>query len=124
MESVTAHLSIGDFSRATHMTVKMLRHYHQIGLLEPADVDPHTGYRRYTAEQIPTAQVIRRLRGLDMPLEEIQAVLAAHVARHALAVAGPIREYYLVGPDDTADEAGWRTEIGWPVFTTGWPAAR
>jgi len=30
--------SIGDFSRATHMSVKMLRHYHQIGLLEPADV--------------------------------------------------------------------------------------
>ena len=59
------------------MTVKMLRHYHQTGLLEPADVNPHTGYRRYTAEQIPAAQVIRRLRGLDMPLEEIQAVLAA-----------------------------------------------
>ena len=77
MDSVTAHLSIGDFSRATHMTVKMLRHYHQIGLLEPADVNPHTGHRRYTAEQIPTAQVIHRLRGLDMPLEEIQAVLAA-----------------------------------------------
>ncbi|MGY4773103.1 MerR family transcriptional regulator [Kribbella sp. CWNU-51] len=74
---MTAHLSIGDFSRATHMTVKMLRHYHQIGLLEPADVDVHTGYRRYTDAQIPTAQVIRRLRGLDMPLEEIQAVLTA-----------------------------------------------
>ncbi len=77
MDCVTAHLSIGDFSRATHMTVKMLRHYHQIGLLEPADVDRHNGYRRYNAEQIPTAQVIRRLRDLDMPLEEIQAVLAA-----------------------------------------------
>ena len=276
MDSVTAHLSIGDFSRAIHMTVKTLRHYHQIGLLEPADVDPHTGYRRYTAEQIPTAQVIRRLRDLDMPLEEIQAVLAApdvptrsaritshlsrleddlerrqravaslrdllapappdapatikvrsvpavpaaaitgvvdvedsepwlqgalgelhatlaaqdlpadghaggifaddlfthhrgqatvfvpctgpvrpvgrvvslvvpavelaiiehqgppadvdraygtlaaYVARHALAVDGPIREYYLVGQRDTADDSRWRTEIGWPVFQIG-----
>jgi DNA-binding transcriptional MerR regulator len=73
----TAALSIGDFSRATHMSVKMLRHYHQIGLLEPADVDPHTGYRRYTADQIPTAQVIRRFRGLQMPLEQIRDVLAA-----------------------------------------------
>jgi DNA-binding transcriptional MerR regulator len=72
-----SYLSIGDFSRATHMTVKMLRHYHQIGLLEPADVDPNTGYRRYTTEQLPTAQVIRRFRELDMPLEQIQAVLAA-----------------------------------------------
>ncbi len=55
----------------------MLRHYHQIGLLEPADVDPNSGYRRYVPEQIPTAQVIRRFRDLDMPLEQIKAVLAA-----------------------------------------------
>jgi DNA-binding transcriptional MerR regulator len=59
------------------MTVKTLRHYHQVGLLEPAAVDPDTGYRRYTAEQIPTAQVIRRFRELDMPLEDIRSVLAA-----------------------------------------------
>ena len=274
MDRVIALLSIGDFSRATHMSVKMLRHYHRLGLLEPAHVDPHTGYRRYTTEQIPTAQVIRRFRELDMPLEEIQAVLAAsdlrtrneritshlsrledelgrtqravaslrdllapapdvparielrrlqavpaaaisavvgaedsgtwfqgalgelyatlaaqhvqadgpaggifadelfthhrgqatifvpcvtpvrpmgrvtglevpaaelaviehagppadvdraygtlaaYVARHALAVEGPIREYYLVGQHETADTAQWRTEIGWPIFQT------
>jgi DNA-binding transcriptional MerR regulator len=277
MKVMSTYLSIGDFSRATHLSVKMLRHYHRIGLLEPADVDPGTGYRRYTTEQLPTAQVIRRFRALDMPLEEIQAVLAAsdvrtrteriaahlsrledelgrtqravvslrdllappapdvraagielrsalagpaaaiievvdagdsaawlqgalgelhatlaaqnvpaggpaggifaddvfthhrgqvtifvpcrgpvrpmgrvtarvvpavelavithsgppddvdrayaslatYVTRHALAVDGPIREYYLVGPRDTADTAQWRTEIGWPVFQTG-----
>ena len=73
----TAALSIGDFSRATLMSVKMLRHYHEIALLEPADVDPYTGYRRYTADQIPTAQVIRRFRELQMPLERIRDVLAA-----------------------------------------------
>jgi len=70
-------LAIGDFSRATHLSVKTLRHYHRIGLLEPADVDPDTGHRRYVTEQIPTAQVIRRFRALEMPLEEIQAVIAA-----------------------------------------------
>ena len=70
-------LSIGDFARAAHMSVKMLRHYHQIGLLEPADVDPDTGYRSYTVEQLPLAQVIRRFRALSMPLEQIQAVLTA-----------------------------------------------
>lgn len=275
MDPMPAYLSIGDFSRATHLTVKTLRHYHRVGLLEPAAVDSHTGYRRYTAEQIPTAQVIRRFRDLDMPLEEIQAVLAApdlrtrnerisshlhrleeelgrtrravtalrdllapatadvpagvelrsveahvaatisevvdaedsvpwlqgalgelyatmaaqnlpptgpaggvyadevfthhrgratifipcagpiralgrvasrvipaaelavithsgppaavdraygtlaaYVSRHALAVDGPIREYYLVGRHDTADMSQWRTEIGWPVFRT------
>ena len=276
MGGVPGYLSIGDFSRATHMTVRTLRHYHQIGLLEPAEVDPDTGYRRYATDQIPAAQVIRRFRDLDMPLEEIQAVLsapdlrtrnqritahlvrleeelgrvqsatgslrdllaapapddisarielrsvpaveaaaivdvvdaeesvawlqgalgelhatlaarnapggglaggiysdevftqhcgqatifvpcagplrptgrvsstlipaaelaviehrgppadvdraygvlAAYVARHALAVAGPIREYYLVGQHDTPDTAQWRTEIGWPIFQT------
>jgi DNA-binding transcriptional MerR regulator len=271
---MTATLTIGDFARATHLSAKTLRHYHQIGLLEPADVDPENGYRRYATEQIPAAQVIRRFRALDMPLEEIQAVLrapdlptrdrliAAHLARmetglirtqqavaslrellehraapapighrridavaaaaitevidlgdampwfqgalgelratlaaqgiradgppagifaselfaddrgeitifvpsggplrpmgrvkpmtvpaaelativhdgphadtdraygtlasyvteHELAVDGPLREYYLVGPGDTADETAWRTEIGWPVFATG-----
>jgi DNA-binding transcriptional MerR regulator len=276
MVTVLGYLSIGDFSRATHLTVKTLRHYHQLGLLEPAEVDPQTGYRRYAAGQIATAQVIRRFRDLGMPLEEIQGVLsapdlrtrneritahlsrleeelgraqwaltslrdlvappapegaparielravpavpaaaitgtvgaeesvawlqgalgellatlaaqnvpaggpaggiysdevftrhrgqvtifvpcagsmtpvgrvapalipatelaviehsgppadvdraygalAAYVARHALAVDGPIREYYLVGQRDTADASRWRTEIGWPVFRT------
>jgi DNA-binding transcriptional MerR regulator len=70
-------LPIGDFSRATHLSIKTLRHYHRIGLLEPADVDSGTGHRRYTTDQIATAQVIRRFRSLDMPLEEIHAVIAA-----------------------------------------------
>jgi DNA-binding transcriptional MerR regulator/effector-binding domain-containing protein len=271
---VPASLSIGDFSRATHLSVKMLRHYHRLGLLEPSDVDPETGYRRYTADQIPAAQVIRRFRDLDMPLDQIHAVLdapdlpsrnqlisahltqleddmsrtqqaiaslrdlladpagalpviqrrvgavlaaaitavvgiedllpwylgalgelhatleargvrpsgpaggmyatelfsdekgqatvfvptptevqllgrvapqvipaaelavivhrgshasvdrsygalAAYVAGHALQVDGPIREYYLTGRHDTPDEGAWRTEICWPIFSTG-----
>jgi DNA-binding transcriptional MerR regulator len=271
---VPASLAIGDFSRATHLSVKTLRHYHRIRLLEPADVDAGTGYRRYTTEQIPVAQVIRRFRDLGMPLGEIHAVLdapdlrtrnrliSAHLARleqglartqsavaslrdlledpsavapiehrrveptmvaaitavvdlsdllpwyegalgelratlaaqgvasagpagglyasdlfaeergeatifvpataevrqlgrvttrivpaaelavilhpgshaevdraygalgayvtdHALQVDGPIREYYLVSRADTPDESRWRTEIGWPIFSTG-----
>ena len=57
---MASSLAIGDFSRATHLTIKTLRHYHRIGLLEPAHVDPDTGRRRYGTDQIPTAQVIRR----------------------------------------------------------------
>jgi DNA-binding transcriptional MerR regulator len=274
MGGMLTYLSIGDFSRATHMTVKTLRHYHRIGLLEPAEVDAHTGYRRYGVDQIAVAQVIRRFRDLGMPLEEVRGVLrapdlrarneriaahlrrleeelgrtgravaslrelldpgagaqevelraveataaaaivevvdagdavawfqgalgelyatlaaqgvpaagvaggvfadelftrhrgeatvfvpcagpvravgrvgprvipaaelavithegppddvdraygalASHVARRALAVDGPIREYYLVGARDTADAGRWRTEVCWPVFRTG-----
>jgi len=74
---VTSSLAIGDFSRATHLSVKTLRNYHRLGLLEPAEVDVETGYRRYTSDQIPTAQIIRRFRDLDMPLGEIAAVLKA-----------------------------------------------
>jgi len=80
---------VGDFSRATHLSVKTLRHYHQVGLLEPAAVNLDTGYRYYSAGQIPTAQVIRRLRDLEMPVAEIKAVLAAPdaPARNALIAA-------------------------------------
>jgi DNA-binding transcriptional MerR regulator len=74
---MSSSLAIGDFSRATHLTVKTLHHYHETGLLEPAQIDPQTGYRRYTAEQIQVAQIIRRFRDLDMPLNQIRAVLAA-----------------------------------------------
>lgn len=271
---MAASLAIGDFSRATHLTVKTLRHYHETGLLEPAQVDPQTGYRRYTTEQIQVAQIIRRFRDLDMPLNAIRAVLSApdvrarneliaehlrrlesdlartqtavaslrdlldrpmpakgikhrtvapatvaaiteiidikdaslwfseafgeihaaltaqdiiaagpsggvfsnalfsqargeatvfipcdlnvrsigrvvplaipgvelatlvhegsydnadlaygalatYVTRHELAVEGPLREYYLVGPQDSPEMSTWRTEIGWPIFQTG-----
>ena len=75
--NVQATVPIGDFARATHLSVKALRHYHEEGLLAPAEVDPDSGYRRYDLAQIPTAQVIRRLRDLDMPLEDIRGVLRA-----------------------------------------------
>jgi len=276
---VPGSLTIGDFSRATHLSVKTLRYYHSVQLLEPAQVDQDTGYRRYTTDQIPVAQVIRRFRDLEMPIEQIQAVLSApdltarnqliaghlsrleqdlartqqavaslrdlladpsaaapvshrrvdatmaaavsatvdtadllpwflgalgelyatldargvaasgpaggiyatglfaeergeatvflptaaevpglgrvapftvpaaelavithpgshadvdrsygalatYVSSHALQVDGPIREYYLVGRHETADEGAWRTEIGWPIFSTGAPLDR
>ena len=72
-----AVLTVGDFARITHLSVKTLRHYHQVGLLEPADVNPDTGYRYYSGDQVPTAQVIRRLRDLAMPVAEVKAVLSA-----------------------------------------------
>ena len=84
-----AKVSIGDFSRMTHLSVKALRLYHNLGLLEPTDVDPHSGYRSYETAQVPTAQVIRRFRDLGMPVEQVKAVLGAPdiAARNALIVA-------------------------------------
>jgi DNA-binding transcriptional MerR regulator len=74
---MSSSLAIGDFSRATHLSVKTLRHYHRLGLLIPAEVDPDSSYRRYSTGQIPTAQVIRRFRDVEMPLDQIGAVLQA-----------------------------------------------
>jgi DNA-binding transcriptional MerR regulator/effector-binding domain-containing protein len=70
-------LPIGDFSRMTHLSVKALRHYHDVGLLVPAEIDPVSGYRFYEPSQVPVAQVIRRFRDLGMPIGEIREVLAA-----------------------------------------------
>ena len=51
-------------------------------------------------------------------IDRAYGALGAYVAEHALAVEGPIREYYVVGPHETTDEDQWRTDIGWPIFDT------
>ena len=82
-------VSIGDFSRMTFLTVKALRHYQQVGLLEPARTDRSTGYRYYRPEQVSQARLIRRLRDLDLPIDDVRAVLMApdEAARNAVMVA-------------------------------------
>lgn len=85
-------VSIGDFSRMTRLTVKALRHYHDVGMLEPRSVDPDSGYRRYAVDQVPIAQVIKRLRALDMPVEEVRAVVSApDVESRNRAIAAHLR---------------------------------
>jgi len=74
---MTTRLSIGDFSRMTRLSVKSLRRYHDLGLLEPADIDRYTGYRYYDASQVPIGQAIRRFRDLEMPLKHVREVLRA-----------------------------------------------
>jgi DNA-binding transcriptional MerR regulator/effector-binding domain-containing protein len=74
---VDVSVPIGEFSRLTHLTIKTLRHYHDLGLLVPDDIDRYTGYRRYGTRQIEDALLIGRLRGLDMPLAGIGQLLSA-----------------------------------------------
>ena len=74
---MSALLTIGEFSRVTHLSVKALRHYDEMGLLQPVEVDPSSGYRRYATRQIPNGHLIRRFRDLDMPLDDIKVVLEA-----------------------------------------------
>lgn len=70
-------LRIGPFSRASSLSIKALRAYHEQGLLVPAEIDPATGYRVYAASQLLDATVLRRLRELDVPLRKIRDVLEA-----------------------------------------------
>jgi DNA-binding transcriptional MerR regulator/effector-binding domain-containing protein len=77
MPATPATLAIGDFSRATLLTIKTLRHYDDTGVLGAAEVDPRSGYRRYLTSQIPQAQMIKRFRELRMPLSEIRELLAS-----------------------------------------------
>ena len=70
-------LTIGAFSRVSGLTVKALRHYDEIGLLEPWQVDPDTGYRHYALQQARDAEAIRRLRSLDLPLDEVRGLVRA-----------------------------------------------
>jgi DNA-binding transcriptional MerR regulator/effector-binding domain-containing protein len=70
-------LSIGAFSRLTHLSIKTLRYYHEVGLLEPALVDPDSGYRYYRPRQAHSAHLVRRFRDLGLPVADVKAVLAA-----------------------------------------------
>ena len=81
-------LTIGEFSRMTFLSVKTLRHYHETGLLEPARIDPSSGYRFYDVSQVSIAQVIRRFRDLDLPIERLREFLSApdDRARNAVIV--------------------------------------
>ncbi|MFE0703020.1 MerR family transcriptional regulator [Streptomyces sp. NPDC058872] len=65
-------LPIGRLSQAGGLSVTALRHYGASGVLVPAFVDPASGYRYFRRDQVRTAQLIRALRRLDMPVEEVR----------------------------------------------------
>jgi DNA-binding transcriptional MerR regulator len=75
MEQTTTLIPIGGLARLSGLTIKALRHYDEIGLLEPARVDASSGYRYYALEQLREADAISRLRALDVPLDECKAIL-------------------------------------------------
>ena len=66
---------IGEFSRLTRVSVRMLRHYDLLGLLKPSHIDPFTSYRYYSAEQLPRLNRILALRDLGFSLEQIAGLL-------------------------------------------------
>ena len=91
-------------SERSGVSSRNIRYYEQAGLLHP-DRDPENDYRIYTEEDIRTLKLIRTLRMLDMPLEEIRDVLAgslplpeAAARQHIVCLQEPLLQYKFSDP--------------------------
>src|SRR5512138_3901714 len=70
-------IRIGDFSKLSRVSIKTLRHYDEMGLLKPIEVDRLTGYRYYEYHQLPRLYRILAFKDLGFSLEEIGHLLEA-----------------------------------------------
>ena len=139
-------LPIGRFARLAGLSIGALRHYDELDLLRPADVDRTTGYRRYRRDQLEVAQAIRRLRDLEVPIDEIRSVLAAddpgeqrrQLAHHRTRIEARTNRLHLVMhvlnqistgkerlvPDQTAEpgdiDAATHRRLGVDLFNHTW----
>lgn len=82
MDAVTDDdlMTIGRFAHLSGLSLHALRHYDDVGLLAPAHIDPATGYRRYRRDQVGVARLIRAMRWIDLPIEEIRRIMADNAA--------------------------------------------
>ena len=77
-------LKIGDFSKLSRVSIRMLRHYDEIGLLKPVRIDPESGYRYYSAEQLTVASRINALKDMGFGLAAIGEILPRYEDRDTL----------------------------------------
>ena len=77
-------LKIGEFSKLSRVSVRMLRHYDEIGLLKPAETDRFTDYRYYREDQLPTMCRITSLKDMGFSLADIAKILGIYDEREAL----------------------------------------
>src|SRR5215469_2663679 len=68
-------LKIGEFAQVVHVSIATLRHYEKVGLLKPAVLDPDTGYRYYSLDQLPRVHRLLALKDLGFSLEQIAQIL-------------------------------------------------
>ncbi|WP_099466855.1 MerR family transcriptional regulator [Konateibacter massiliensis] len=78
-------LKIGDFSKLSRISIRMLRHYDEIGLLVPISTDHFTGYRYYSEDQLPVAGRINALKAMGFGLAAISEILKNYDEPQALA---------------------------------------
>lgn len=80
LEATVAMFRIGDFSQLGQVSIRTLRHYDELGLLKPAEVDELTDYRYYTIDQLPRLNRIVALKDLGFSLKEIRGFLKQDVS--------------------------------------------
>lgn len=102
---------IGEFSRLTRVSMKMLRHYDEIGLFKPARVDRFTGYRYYGYEQLPRLNRILVLKGLGFSLDDIRQMLDSDLSSSELRGMLRLRQVQVRRQADEALETLRQIEI-------------
>ena len=117
MDAMGARVSIGDFAVMTTLSRKALRHYHDIGILEPAHIDAHSGYRFYDTSQVDHAHIIRRFRALGMSIPDIKALLSTDDAAARTEIITTHLEQMEVQLQETRDAVGALRELLSPVRT-------
>lgn len=78
-------LKIGDFSKLSRVSIRMLRYYDKIGLLVPKSIDNFTNYRYYSEDQLPVAERITALRDMGFSLATVSEILKNYDDPRALA---------------------------------------
>jgi DNA-binding transcriptional MerR regulator len=119
-----AQVSIGDFAVMTSLSRKALRHYHDIGILEPAHIDSQTGYRFYDTSQVDHAHIIRRFRSLGMSIPDIKALLSTEDAAARTEIITTHLEQMEVQLQHTRDTVGALRELLSPVHTPAYVQVR
>lgn len=71
-------LKIGDFSKLSRISIRMLRHYDEIGLLVPKSIDHFTSYRYYSEDQLSVAGQITALKDMGFGLSVIGEILKSY----------------------------------------------
>jgi DNA-binding transcriptional MerR regulator/effector-binding domain-containing protein len=80
LKGANSMLKIGDFSKIGKISIRMLRHYDQIGLLKPAYIDNITGYRSYSIDQLPRLNRILFLKDIGFSLSEVMELIDEHIS--------------------------------------------
>ncbi|WP_027400574.1 MerR family transcriptional regulator [Anaerovorax odorimutans] len=97
-------LKIGDFSKLSRISIRMLRHYDEIGLLIPESVNDFTGYRYYSEDQLSVANRITALKNMGFSLTVIGDILSQYEDSEKLKIYLRIKQTEIKEQVDSLDE--------------------